>query len=235
MRIISSFHDYYDGCLAYGADPKCVYLRELKEIENGKDWPAVLQLKHSLQAYRAYNRFFYASHYEAGCVWFCGQAFPFIIIVHKINYLESERIHCYNLEQLEEALLTYGSKEEKKNYLNPDRKKRATKGKFRAFFEENKWPEKEVTEFLCKLGVPCLAWRTLANWINDGYNLYLNPVLKEFQFYRIKNPFSAFQELSMFISGIMGGQAPPMVPISDEIRLEKHGFDKKWSFRKKVR
>ena len=236
MRIISKFHDYYDGCMAYGVDPKCIYLRELKETDNKKEWPPGLGLRASLKAHKSTGFYDYLStHYETGCVWFCGQSFPFIIFIRVINYLTSERIYCYNMEQLEEALLEYGSKQEKIFYLNPPKKRFATKEKFKAFFAENKYSEKEVTELLCKLGMPCLAWTETASWIKSGDRLFLNPILKIFQFYRIKDPFQAFQDLSMFISGIMGGQAPPMIPISDKIRLEKHGFDSKWSFRKKVR
>lgn len=32
MRVISKFHDYYDIGLSYGIDPKCVYVRETREI-----------------------------------------------------------------------------------------------------------------------------------------------------------------------------------------------------------
>ena len=42
------------------------------------------------------------------------------------------------------------------------------------------------------------------------------------------------QELSMFVDGVMAGQMPPMVEVSNEVRVHKAGFDK-WSFRKKVR
>ncbi len=34
MRIISSFHDYYDIGLKYGIDPKCIFQREQIEIPN---------------------------------------------------------------------------------------------------------------------------------------------------------------------------------------------------------
>lgn len=245
MRILSKFHDYYDSCLAYGADPKCIYLRETTEIERGKDWPSNLQLKSSLHAMRpAYKWYSFSGLYETGCIWFCGKAYPFVIFPQiveyskdgkKLIYHEQKPIYCYDFPQLESALRTYGTKKEIQLFELPVNKLHATRHQFRKFFEDNQFSEKEVTEFLCKAGIPCLAWTQCAYvGFRSDDRLLLNPPLKNFQFFRVRDTFSAFQDLSMFISGVMGGSAPPMVPISDEIRKEKHGFDE-WSFRKKVR
>jgi len=51
------------------------------------------------------------------------------------------------------------------------------------------------------------------------------------EFFKIVDPFTAFQELSMFIGGIMGGKSPIMIEVADKDRIAKHGFDK-FSFRK---
>lgn len=58
-----------------------------------------------------------------------------------------------------------------------------------------------------------------------------NACLKDYEFQRVMDPYTAFQELQMWV----GSQARPERPIietSDETRLEAHGFDKKYSFRK---
>lgn len=57
--------------------------------------------------------------------------------------------------------------------------------------------------------------------------------LKRYGFAKALDPFSAMQELSMFVGGVMGGADPNTVKITDEKTLvKKHGFDE-WSFRKK--
>ena len=61
--------------------------------------------------------------------------------------------------------------------------------------------------------------------------IIFNPVLKDIGFYKAVDAFTAFQELSMFISGVMGGNSPKMVQLDDDMRIAKHGFDK-MSFRK---
>lgn len=65
----------------------------------------------------------------------------------------------------------------------------------------------------------------------EGEKLIYNPCLKDLEFFKVVDAFQAFQELSMFISGVLGGQSPKMIEISDEVRIAKHGFDK-MSFRK---
>lgn len=54
--------------------------------------------------------------------------------------------------------------------------------------------------------------------------------MKDYEFYKILDLFVAFQELSMFISGIMGGKSPKMIEIADKDRRDMKGFNDK-SFR----
>jgi hypothetical protein len=58
--------------------------------------------------------------------------------------------------------------------------------------------------------------------------------LQDLQFYRVFPAVDAFQELDMWMSGALGMPGNPMVEVSDDVRMAKHGMDK-WSFRKKVR
>ena len=59
----------------------------------------------------------------------------------------------------------------------------------------------------------------------------INPVLRDYNFQRVKDPYTAFQDISMFMGGVIPRQVPETVTISDIDRLVGHGFDKKHSFR----
>jgi hypothetical protein len=61
----------------------------------------------------------------------------------------------------------------------------------------------------------------------------VNPYnLKMLGFAKALDPYQAFQELSMWIGGVLGGTSPEIVTIKDDIVLaESHGFDKVTSFR----
>ena len=62
----------------------------------------------------------------------------------------------------------------------------------------------------------------------------INPIgLRAYEFMKRLDAFTMFQELSMFIGGVLPGGQSPMVKIADEkVRIHKAGFDPKWSFRK---
>jgi hypothetical protein len=55
--------------------------------------------------------------------------------------------------------------------------------------------------------------------------------LRPFEFQRIVDPYTAFQELSMYIGGILGNLNPKVPDVSNEDLIVAKGFDK-WSFRK---
>ena len=59
----------------------------------------------------------------------------------------------------------------------------------------------------------------------------VNISLKELEFYRIKDTFTAFQDVYMFLSGVLRSKENHTVTISDKDKIHKHGFNK-FSFRK---
>ena len=71
--------------------------------------------------------------------------------------------------------------------------------------------------------------------LNDNqynYNPVLNPILKDYLFFKVKNSFTAFQEIQQYISGVIGiGNNEPIVT-DDKYKIIAAGFDVKTSFRK---
>ena len=61
-------------------------------------------------------------------------------------------------------------------------------------------------------------------------NVIANPRLKDYQFERIKDSTTAFQEISMYLANILVEQKP-VAEVEDKYRVEQHGFDLKDSFR----
>ena len=61
----------------------------------------------------------------------------------------------------------------------------------------------------------------------------INPCsLKQLGFAKAVDPWTAFQELSMWIGGVLGGTSPEIVAIKDDkVLIEGHGFDNRFSFR----
>jgi hypothetical protein len=59
-------------------------------------------------------------------------------------------------------------------------------------------------------------------------SLAVNPfTLKGLSFAKALDPYTAFQELSMWIGGVLGGNSPETVAITDDkVLAQSHGFDK---------
>ena len=64
-----------------------------------------------------------------------------------------------------------------------------------------------------------------------GNYIILNGELKPHNFVRVFDPYAAFQEISMYLGGVLGTNNPPIPHVSDEDLSAAKGFDK-WSFRK---
>lgn len=66
-----------------------------------------------------------------------------------------------------------------------------------------------------------LSWR-----IDQG-------TLADMEFAKAVDPYTAFQEISMWKGGVLPADGPPMVEITDDrVKIAKHGFDHPLSFRK---
>lgn len=63
----------------------------------------------------------------------------------------------------------------------------------------------------------------------DGIDLH--PTLESYQFFKVFPHTSAFQEIAMFVGGVLPNPGPEMATISDQDRIQQHGFDS-WSFKK---
>ncbi len=58
-----------------------------------------------------------------------------------------------------------------------------------------------------------------------------NPQLKDIGFQKVKDAFTAYQEIDSYLSGVLGATVNPTIDVADVHRLEGHGFDKRTSFR----
>ena len=72
--------------------------------------------------------------------------------------------------------------------------------------------------------------RTL-KWDNESF--CINPVLKDFNFMRVLDPVTAYNELRMFIGGVLTNPEKDVDQVSMEYRYRQKGFDEKYGFRKR--
>jgi hypothetical protein len=161
---------------------------------------------------------------------FCGRIYPFIEVkkfnqrydLYEYSGNDLKIIECYFAYSFEE----YEHKQsEWRAYTDAfEHEDHSRKIKFNQFFVD--WSYEADNIFL-EYKVP--IWTIKFNGSEN--NGLINPKLKDYGFDRIKNSFTAFQEISMYLSNILVEQKE-IAAVEDKFRIEQHGFDLKKSFRK---
>ncbi len=235
MRIISKHRDYYDTVQAYGIDTTSTYIRKIKEFDSDSNeltlirkllFPNETYLHRNVDWYKN-NETFDVEDFKV--IFFCGKIYPFFVFKKTVNW-KTTYFNCYNFEAVDSTIRKYGKKHIKNSWIN---KKNPTGLRFNRYI-----PKKLVKERLAvnvdeqvlldlhhKFEVPYFMYSDSKN------KIIFNQNLKEQSFYKIYDTFTAYQEIDMFLSGILGGQSPKIIELDDSMRKAKHGFDD-WSFKK---
>jgi len=225
MYIISKNKDYYDGVVgSVGMDKTIVYERHPNEIDNRDLMPK------EFQGNRLDNNPFLNISYldvdnkkskkyhlcESFIVGFCGKLYLgwkfYYNVEDKFNY-PSYNTKCDIIYDFEIA----------KKYL-----------------KEEYWSHKLIDDvnyilnydpinIFREYNSPIFIYDTINNRRDSLF--IVNSLLKKYEFYKVVDAFTAFTEIQMFISGVLGTGENDIIVIDDKYKIKKHGFDK-WSFRK---
>tara|TARA_Y100000034_G_scaffold136985_1_gene218011 strand:+ start:16908 stop:17600 length:693 start_codon:yes stop_codon:yes gene_type:complete len=224
MLIKSKFRDYYDNSASYGIDKTVVYSRDT--IKDDK----LFHEKFKERSYRTEKYFYpksesryrmYRSDYNTDnytvntfLIAFCGKYYPGYKFVktneEHIFYSKEEVIDFYNKNNMEIEKDRRGFFSGVNSLVYMEK-----------FFDRNTW--KYLDELFQEFKVPVFAL--------EGKTIINNPVLKDYKFGKVKKSPEAFQDIFMYISGVLGTNENEMINISDEDKRDKKGFDK-WSFKK---
>lgn len=231
MRIISKFKDYYDSVQLYGVDIKTTFIRKTSEPIHTKSLD-IFSANFEFPAKNAFGRtsYYYTDRfielipYDYLLLFFCGQVYPIVVYQEGLDTFNIKLKYCYDIESIDSLMTRHKVEKyfEKERYISwfiDLRRKSKIKELFNVPTNKDK-----VLDLHHKIESPYFIFSTVNS------NITVNPVLKDLQFFRIIDAFKAYQEIYMFISGILGGKSPKTIEVSDEIRKSKHGFDK-WSFK----
>jgi hypothetical protein len=215
MRIISDFHDYYDGVQAFGQDKSIVYKRktinyEIKEAPRS----SIISILHDKASVdnntgrSLFNRLpstllnrTHTFYVYAGNIVFCGKLYPYVSL--DANYF-------YDAE----AMIAFCE---------------ANKLKIDAIRERiEDWFNRQNT-----LDVNWLIENKIICADVCRNSVIINPQLKSKQFFKVLDPYATFGALDMWICGTLAYPQNAMVELSDKDLITKHGFDK-WSFRRRA-
>lgn len=257
MRIISKFHDYYDSVLAYGYDPACVYVRKTERVPwqdrrvcEDKILKQVGDVVAQAASFVIPDTF---KSFDPFAILFCGQLHFGAHVVIETGWMQSNDGHAYSVDDVDGFRLLARKPDDWADDEKPRRwelkystatrmlsrrERLFTRENMGNFFKHVELDPAAVHAVHDKFGAPVIAMSMsgtnhMFRVVQSPAEIVINPVLKKVEFFKKIDPFTAMQDLSCYVSGVMGGQAPKMIEISDEVRIEKHGFDTKQSFRKR--
>ena len=186
MRIVSSFHDYYDGpATMFGQEPLFIRDTNLPKEMYPKAQMFVIDSSYK------------ESTYEAIIV-FCGQIYE---LIYKYKMGTGKVLLTGRVPTDEHARLCIK-------------------------YSLERYPD--------MLDQP--IWTV--NWshprvISDKYPaVIINPVLRDYEFEKVVDPYTAAQEIDMFLSNLAVRPDKEPDKIDDKTKIISHGFDVKKSFRK---
>ena len=237
MLIIGKNRDYYDGVVgSTGVDKTIVYERHTNEYDDNDKFPKEFR---SRKHYRdEETKFIDLCHFgidrektkkylesDVFYVGFCGKIYVGWKLYYKVGKGFYEKIKCDIIYDIETA----------KKYL-----------------KDLRWSSENLNDLLKQINdydpinifreynTPIFIYDHYVNrtsveryWGGSGSNqrFIVNPVLKDYEFYKVFETYSAFQEIQMFISGVLGTNNKDIIEVEDKYKIAQHGFDK-WSFRK---
>lgn len=241
MRIISKFKDYYDIGASVGIDPAVVYNRMQSVIKADKKFTDALP-------FPPYDNYCYFPdiRMSAGVLGFCGKLYPvttvysnpttIVIPAQKYNvFSDPKNALNYMLETIRATVPKYtigaASRRIIDKFYSADKRL-----SYCSAVHANYDNLLSFGKSLSGCGSMAIhhEYKTpifLILYDRKPTHIVINPQLKGFGFASIVDPFTAFQEVSMFVGGVLSNveQAPQIT--DDVVLLESKGFDKKTSFR----
>ncbi len=220
MRIISNFHDYYDCIQAYGQDQKFMYMRK----------PQLFLLDNNpFSEARLYHYHRDIEHHEY-FIGFCGKIYPLTVVSYGPWGEPDIKSVCYTVEDVDAFINEHYDKKTIKRYYDKKGWGWFRQGCVQQFFKDGKALQDRHEKMFIDSSNPLFVLDTWRN-ADHKFRLNYNTSLKKFKFFKIFPTVLAYQEISMYLGGVLG-QANPTIPeISNEDKIASKGFDK-YSFRK---
>lgn len=230
MLIVSKFHDYYDTALAHGVDKTCVYNRITEKTPGTKEDESGLSslgwCKRDENPWRSKE-----CEFLFQCVvGFAGNLYP--MMYHALGQpdpdADGSSTFMYDVKSCMGFL----------DETFPETRKRDNDKKFEwawkldmsdRSIEEFYQPEKykRLEQIFTEKKVPVFIVRKR----RTGVVIETNPVLKAYEFMKVKDSYTAMQEIHMYLAGVIGMADRDTAEVGNDDRLKQRGFNK-YSFRK---
>lgn len=243
MKISSNSRDYYDSVMALGADESLHYIRRPREVflakqsYKGIDNPKLKFMESKSHFWISATFQWLHLEIEETYVMFCGKLYSYLLMT--VNSYKDHKTYTRALKSsnaLLDVLSYHGIDEER--FLNKTHPYKYQAKAARSFFNNlNARAQGDVQpishELFFEHGTPLFTFvRNKNNRRGIEYSIIADGILKDVEFQSILDPFQTYQEISMFLGGVLGEAHPPMLSISDEDMKASKGFGHKYAFKK---
>lgn len=232
MRIISKFQDYYD-CLQNYQDKNLVYIR--KETYDDAYRTEESSASEFSSVFGQYTSSYYSriTDYRFIVVGFCGKLYEGIHFRTGPNYATLEDIYCYDADSTRDFLTdNVPQKDWDKAYKGRNFFNKRTSGP-NMFDNSFKLSVNDSSRLMHLSSL--FQEKKVPIFVSSRKGIIFNTSLRNIQFYKVFDTFQCFQELEMYIGGVLGNANPPIPEISNDDMIVAKGFDLKFSFRKEKR
>jgi len=239
LRIISKFHDYYDSIMRYGMDQSVVYIRNTKELEIGARLGLVKSKHYDLYLEDIeditfdkdlwlplnFRQRYVPSNWDKHVIGFCGKLYfcyswtPY----HTYDEPKLKKSFIYNIDDYIKVM-----KKVDRSALEVFSRNKKARMRTIDIFKNIQGKETD-SEIFRKFKIPIFSRTFNCNGARDSH-IKANCNLKNLGFYKVMDPFTTFQNIAGYLSGVLGTGENEIVDIKDEDMLRKKGFNE-WSFK----
>lgn len=237
MRIISESHDFYDSAQVHGADRDLIYARRRRVTPGARDRFGLdlANLPRLEQVDRpGSERPDYGDRYAVHVLLFCGQYRPVVERRQSPHgYGQDSVSHLWSLDALDAAIARASGPVRKAYARRGDRSHRFGRAAVSAVFALRPDPA-ALAAVHHRHGSPVVLYRNVyRNLSCPDVETERDPSLKDLGYQTQSDPFTTFQEIAMYLGGVMRAPERTTVALTDAERRDKHGMDR-WSFRTRV-
>jgi hypothetical protein len=236
MRIIASFQDYYDSAMKYGQDTSIIFERTTQEIQCKEIYRKLFNQDRPynwrVTEYNPVDEFHTdVTSFESCVIGFCGKFYKCIRW-----WSDNSRFrHFYTRDSFVKFVTTEMKMPYGRTQKEIEKGIKGVRGISKGYFNDSIQKYSKLYAWMNSLfqeyNVPyyCL---TIIPHTSSEVQLTLIPNLKSMEFGKIVNPVQAYQEIAMYVGGVLRQPVHPTVEISNEEMAVKKGFGHKYAFRK---
>jgi len=237
MRVIGG-KDYYDGAVSFDTDTTRCFVRDNHMKSKPIKVPELngfyrrLIIRSSLYSRKASETFRCIS------IIFCGKVYNLVIEIsdEELHHVHAKEVIHFSKKTLLEAMNKRNVKmiSDRKSLWQPSARDLSQNDLDEFFTPQD--VSKDVMDYLIDNKVIVAIRKSITEWAHmysnePNGNWFINTDgLKEYGFGSLVDPWTANQEIDMFLGTILVREEDRQIQISDKSKIGKYGFDQ-WSFR----